>query len=766
MRIKEFLALPAIRESVKRAGINQWKAKCPAHEDDNPSLSIKESEDRKRILLCCHAHCEPAAICHALGIGLKDLFLSGGRQGKARSHGRMVACYDYHDADGVLLYQSVRYEDKHFNCRRPGKGPDAWVWNLKDTPRVLYRLPAVLQAKPKDWVFVVEGEKDADNLVGLGLVATTNPGGAGKWRASYNESLRGRRVAIIPDNDEAGKKHAVQVGNALSGIAADVRVVTLSGLPDKGDVSDWLAAGGTKKKLLGLAEGTEAYQPQELATRTDAESDENDSSSGPGPILASICEHLELFHDEFGKAWARAPVGGHYENLCLKSQAFNTWLAGRYYAECGKAVTETARNAQVAALEGHAQFASPERSVSVRLAACEDKLYIDLGDPEWRVIEIAKGGWHIRTEGPVRFRRPKGLKALPEPVHGDACKAIASLRSFVNVTNDQDWVMLLAWTLGVFSPEGPYPILLVMGEQGSAKSTTCRFIQQLTDPSMAQLRNLPHSEQDLQLAARNSRVLGFDNVSRIKQWLSDAFCRLSTSGTHTTRELYSNDEESILAAYCPVLLNGITEAVTRSDLIDRTIRINLPPIPDERRLTERVLFARFEQAKPRIFGALLDAVALAWRDFADLTLADPPRMADFATWAAAGLPALGISAGDFLAAYAENRSALNEAALEGSPLAEAVEALMKERFEWSGRSVDLLQALGELPESETWRNQPAWPQSPRGVSGQLRRLITNLRRVGIEIGFHRASDKKHGRIIRIETVPIQPSEPSEPSDGL
>jgi hypothetical protein len=168
---------------------------------------------------------------------------------------RIVATYDYRaEADGPLLYQTVRYDPKDFRQRRPD-GNGRWLWNLDGMQRVLYRRPELLATNKGRVVFVCEGEKDCDALWALDVPATTNPMGAGKWLAEYAEDLRGRIVVIPPDNDAAGRKHAEQVARSLVGVAASVRILHLPGLPDKGDVSDWLAVPGNDKlKLLELAD--------------------------------------------------------------------------------------------------------------------------------------------------------------------------------------------------------------------------------------------------------------------------------------------------------------------------------------------------------------------------------------------------------------------------------------------------------------------------------------------------------------------------------
>jgi hypothetical protein len=180
---------------------------------------------------------------------------------------RVVAAYDYRDEHGALLYQSVRFEPKGFNQRRPD-GAGGWVYKLNGIRRVLYRLPELLTADPSQTVFIVEGEKDADRLADLGLVATTNAGGAGKWRDEFSEFLRGRHIVIIPDKDTPGREHAKKVARSLQGVAASVRVLELPNLPPKGDVSDWLDAGGVVDELLVLAEAAPLWEPGKAADST------------------------------------------------------------------------------------------------------------------------------------------------------------------------------------------------------------------------------------------------------------------------------------------------------------------------------------------------------------------------------------------------------------------------------------------------------------------------------------------------------------------
>lgn len=231
-----------------------WKALCPAHADTNPSLSI-HVRDGKVLLLHCFAGCSLEVICAAAGIEMRELFLD------SDSDKRIVATYDYVDERGSVLYQVVRYEPKSFRQRRPD-GRGGWVWNLRRVQRVLYRLPEVMAVKS---VLIVEGEKDVETARSLGFVGTTNPGGAhAKWLPEYSEALCGKRVAIIADADEAGRKHVQQVAASLHGKVESLKVLEL---PNAKDLAEWVEPGGTRGELDEIIRNAPEWRPPEMQTR-------------------------------------------------------------------------------------------------------------------------------------------------------------------------------------------------------------------------------------------------------------------------------------------------------------------------------------------------------------------------------------------------------------------------------------------------------------------------------------------------------------------
>ncbi len=221
----------------KRSG-SSWTAKCPSHEDRNPSLSIREANGK--VLVHCHAGCaQPDVINKLKSIGVWELSQTG--------KSSIIETYDYTDNDGSLLYQVVRYEPKNFKQRRPD-GSGGWTWQ-KSQKQVLYRLPEVLEAQI---VFVVEGERDVETLRERGFVATTNAGGANAhWIPDYTEALRGREVILVPDRDKAGYARVQRIAHALLG---NVRRLVYLELEDGKDVSEWFSRGHIELELIAQLE--------------------------------------------------------------------------------------------------------------------------------------------------------------------------------------------------------------------------------------------------------------------------------------------------------------------------------------------------------------------------------------------------------------------------------------------------------------------------------------------------------------------------------
>jgi len=473
--------------------------------------------------------------------------------------------------------------------------------------------------------------------------------------------------------------------------------------------------------------------------------DGDDEKGGRGPSMATRIVDLALasgalfWKSPEGEPFATIPNGGdHTENHPLRSKAAKTWLSGLLYEAEGRAPKGSAVMDALAVLEGRAIFEGETFPVFVRLAESGGKFYLDLGGDDWRAVEIDSGGWRvIPSEAvPVKFRRPKGFMELPEPKRGGD---LEDLRRVLNVPGGAPWVLVRAWLVQAFNPSGPYPVLIVDGEQGSGKSWLGRILRAAVDPNKSPLRRPPRNEHEMMISGSNSWLQTYDNLSGLPPWLGDAICVMSTGGGMSTRELYTDSEEALFDIQRPVVLNGIDALTTRGDLLDRAILLHLPRIEDKDRMTEKEILAEVERIRPGVLGAILDVISSGLRELPNVRLESKPRMADFAEWVVACEGALGWEKGEFLEAFEENQNESKVALIENDMFAvslmEFVDGLPdpeKGVTDTAGGLLSILEARSNIAAG----HMPAgWPKSAKAAGNKIRRIIPALRAVGIEVAF-------------------------------
>ena len=639
------------------------------------------------------------------------------------------------------------------------------------TRMVLDVPPAVrsMLADPSHPLFITEGARKADSAVSRGLCCIallgvwnfrgTNEHGGLTALADWEFiALKGRRAYICFDSDVM-EKDAVRLAmrrlrSFLELKGASVRLIYLPAGAggSKVGLDDYFADGGTVDGLMRLATADLPDEP---------EADAQPGRKSQATILVELAIEASLFHTPDGEEYASIEVKGHLETWPLESKGFREWLMRRFYEATNKTPSSQGVQDALGVLRGKARFDGEAREVHTRLASLAGAIYVDLADEAWSVVKIDAGDWSVvaSADVPVRFRRTRGTLPLPEPVRGGS---LSVLRRFVNV-RDEDWTLLLAWLVASLRPNLPLPLLALYGPQGSAKSTTARLLASLIDPAKATLRSMPRDERDLMIAARNRWCLTFDNLSHVSGALSDALCRLSTGGGLSTRELYSDDEETLFEALRPVIINGIEDLATRGDLLDRAVVLYLPAIKSKARRKEADLWREFEQARPSICGALFDAVAVALYSLDNINMDGMPRMADFAAWAAAAEPAFGVPAGTFIDAYAVNRATTNTIALDDSPVSGAVVKFLEAHPEpmWTGTPSELYEELKKHVSEQTLRDK-AWPKAANALTNKLRRLEPSLRAVGVDLRESRVG-RGRTRVITLEKFDEASSAPSASS---
>jgi hypothetical protein len=445
--------------------------------------------------------------------------------------------------------------------------------------------------------------------------------------------------------------------------------------------------------------------------------------------LLRLAEGLECFRSPDGHLYATLTVNGHRETHDLASTHFRRWITREFYRDRKAPPSMEAFQGAMQVLEARAAYDGPERPVSVRVApAGPSAFYLDLGNADWSAVRVDAQGWTLSTDPPEKFRRPSGMLPLPIPQPGG--ELIADLNRFANVAID-DAPLLVAWITAALLPTGPYPLLVLTGEQGSAKSTLAKFVRRLIDPHVSELRAEPKELRDLMIGATNSWVCCWDNFSKITTSLSDTLCRLSTGGGFATRQLCTDTDEVFLDAQRPVILTAIDDVVNRTDLSERALFLRLPTIADRDRRLESALLAEFDRTRPRLLGSILDAVAAGLKTRDQVKLKSLPRMADFARWGEAVCRAIGYPPNAFLERYATNRRDAYATLLDGSPLVTALESLA-ERGPFQGTPQSLLVALNDFKPPMT---SPQWPRTARALGSQLRRLAPAIRSGGVNLTF-------------------------------
>lgn len=687
-------------------------ATCPAHDDRAPSLSIGPRRDGDGVILRCHAGCDTLDVLAALGMAPADLFDAPRQTSRARPE--VVAHYDYTDEHGALLFQKLRYCPKDFRQRRPeGTG---WSWKLGDVRRVLYRLPEVLRAVAAgETVYVCEGEKDADALASLGVTATTWTEGAwgvgqgAKWRREYTETLTDAHVVVVADRDDAGRDTADGIACEVGRVAAAVTVVEAA---TGKDAADHIAAGRALGDLVPV-------QPVATVEAIDEPPSTSPPTGGKASVATQLVQ-LALSRWRFavsseGDPFALPLHGAQVARMLTGgSRSLRSELADAFAEETGKVAGAQALADAILTLEGRARRGDPV-PLALRFARGDDgALWLDLGEVTGRAVRITPDGWAVVDEPNVLFRRSALTGALPEPVRGGD---LAELWSLVNVAPESR-PLLLAWLVAALDPTIPHPIAVLIGEQGTGKSTASRSLTQTLDPSPAQLRKPPRDVEQWVTAAQGSAVVGVDNVSTIAEWWSDSLCRAVTGDGDVRRRLYSDGDLSVFAFRRTVLLNGIDLGAVRDDLADRLMVIELHRITGRR--SDAELSALGSSAHPRVLGALLDLAVRVLAVLPTVHLTDPPRMVDFALVLAAVDQVLGTAG---LGTYVRLADDLAADAVTSDPVLAAVVEHITES--WSGTAAELLTTLGDGS-----AHGKAWPASARAMTGLLRRRAPSLRRLG------------------------------------
>jgi hypothetical protein len=446
---------------------------------------------------------------------------------------------------------------------------------------------------------------------------------------------------------------------------------------------------------------------------------------------------------------ADVDVRGHRTTYKVESKAFEKWLLHEFFVETERAPARSAIKSAIRTLAAIAEFGpeTPRHLVNLRTAEVDGRIYIDLHDEQSQCVMVDENSWRIIEAPPVRFRHTPGMRALPVPLRGGSLNL---LRQFTNL-NDGDFVLFVVVLLDAFR-SGKHPILNLVGEFATSKSTLAKLFKRLIDPDDTELRSLPSTVEDMFVAVDNARVRAWDNVSKIERTISDALCELSDGSGFGRRKRYTDGDEYRVQGSRSIILTGLTDCATRPDLSSRTVKLSLQPIKEDARRSEVEFWSRFDEAYPSIFGALLDALAYGLKNLPNVRLDNASRMKDFELFGHACEEAF-APAGSFAAALAANAVELNETLIEEDPVAKAIVVFMVKQSVWSGTTTKLMVELQNHDRTEAQvAKQRDWPKDAIRFSHRLREVAATLRRAGIEVTFDKAPDRMKTRTITLRNI--------------
>lgn len=441
-----------------------------------------------------------------------------------------------------------------------------------------------------------------------------------------------------------------------------------------------------------------------------------------------------LFHDQYNDTYI-AYHGNGSDVAKTNSKVCKLWLIRYGYTNLKIVLTTDTINRVIHNLSAKAHFEGNQHTLGVRTAHNSNGLWYDLGG---RAVHITEKGWETTETVPLLFKRFPHQKAQITPIGGSD---IRLLLKYVNITNEAEQLLFLVYVVAAFIPDYPHPLLILHGTQGAGKTTPMKIMKELIDPS--ELVGLPspkNIEAFVQTMSHHSFMF-YDNLSKMPEWFSDALARAATGDSFSKRELYTDDDDVIYRFQKTIALNGINQVVYKSDLLDRSILLNLERISPENRKEAQVFWTEFERDKPLILGAVFDVLAKSLAIYPTVELDRLPRMADFARWGYSIAEVSGYGGEAFIEAYSRNISVQHDEAIEANPVAQAIVEFMHDRDAWKGTPAKLYVLLTPIAFKLQIGQSRGWPKDAARLGRALTSIAPNLLAKGIELERSRSKDR-------------------------
>jgi len=482
-----------------------------------------------------------------------------------------------------------------------------------------------------------------------------------------------------------------------------------------------------------------------------------EESRSTASVLIELAEgSCQFFLDERGDEYSIVTDKDIQHTLKLRSKLFRRWLANTFYKTTGRAASKEALSTALLILEAKAGESGP-RELFNRFAMRDKGIYIDMADKRWRAVKVTADGWEILEKPTVMFRRYSHQQALPDPAGGGK---LSDIHRHLAIKSNDDKYLLEAYLVACAFSNVPRPAITFHGPQGASKTTTARCIKAITDPSLLGSVDLGRSAAELAQNLDHHGVPCLDNLTSIPQWAADMLCRAITGGAFSKRELYSDDSDIIMSFTRPIIITGINIPTHAPDLLDRLLLIELERISPTKRMDEATYWSKFNDDRPRLFGALLDAIAGTLKHLPDINLARLARMADFTRIACAYAAYAGIGSKKMLAIIMRHTSRQTEEVLAADPVATAIFDFIKKEESWTGTATELLELLNQ---SAPKPRPEYWPRQPNSLTKKMNTLDSTFNDVGIR--FKKDKGRKRGRNLTLEYKAKLSSPSSLPSTG-
>jgi hypothetical protein len=510
------------------------------------------------------------------------------------------------------------------------------------------------------------------------------------------------------------------------------------------------------------------FDPKATTDQTDKNSESSQAAKpSKAELVLSLIEKncSQLFTDEYDVPHAAITVKDHIEVLSIRSRRFKNWIARTIYKEVMMVTDSQTIKDVIGVLSAKAEFEGESKTLNLRVASFDNKWYYDLTNQKWEFIEITAHSWKLINKL-IIFRR---FGQLPQvyPSTTYPANIFDKFIDLFNIKGDENRLLLKCYIISMFIPGVPKVILMLHGEQGSAKTTLEELIKMLTDPSIVKTFAFPKDINEFIQQLAHNYVTFYDNISTIRDWVSDLLCRAVTGSGFSKRVLYTDDDDFIYSLKRCVGFNGINLGATKADLLDRGLIIQLERVSKGKWRKIDDIWKEFDEIRPQLLGYILDTLVkvLAWKKTRSLRVT-LSRMADWTEYGEIIARCTGYKNEEFLTAYYNNIKLQTEEVLESSPVAIAlIDFMIALESESHSASATKWLSLLEIKAGGLAinTNSKSWPKSASHLSRKLKELVTTLREIGVEIEWSTDTATKT-RIIKVRKLPYLSFLPS-PNDN-